>query len=155
MALSLSFRAGAEHGISFRLTGCETASQSQASHECHSERQRRIAHFLLLTKTRSFGYRLRMTLRHRLCGKTRPLVGARDDNSWHIERSLPLVEILASFGMTALRRGHFWVTILTISSEIFSISGLLATHSNVGTKNFTPCFSSRLTFCPNCDSGNI
>ena len=51
--------------------------------------------------------------------------------------------------------GHFWVTIFTISSEIFSISGLLATQSRVGTKNFTPCFSRCRTFCPNWDSGNM
>jgi Cytochrome C oxidase, cbb3-type, subunit III len=44
-------------------------SQLPNMHRCHSERQRRISHFLMVTKSRSFGYRLRMTLRHSLSWK--------------------------------------------------------------------------------------
>ena len=40
------------------------------SERCHSKRQRRISHFLLLPKTRSFGYRLGTTLRHHLFAPT-------------------------------------------------------------------------------------
>src|SRR4026209_1785115 len=50
----------------------ETVSQSRISHQCHSEPfgeaqdklPRRISRLLSLANTRSFGYRLRMTLRH-------------------------------------------------------------------------------------------
>jgi NitT/TauT family transport system substrate-binding protein len=48
------------------LPALETVSPSSNTRKCHSERQRRISHFLTLTKSRSFGYRLRMTLRHSL-----------------------------------------------------------------------------------------
>jgi Cytochrome C oxidase, cbb3-type, subunit III len=44
-------------------------SQLPNMHRCHSEHQRRISHFLTVTKSRSFGYRLRMTLRHSLSWK--------------------------------------------------------------------------------------
>jgi len=42
----------------------EIVSQHRNSRRCHSEPQRRISSFLRLTNTRSFGYRLRMTLQH-------------------------------------------------------------------------------------------
>jgi NitT/TauT family transport system substrate-binding protein len=41
----------------------EILSLARSPHECHSEHQRRISHFLSITKTRSFAYRLRMTSR--------------------------------------------------------------------------------------------
>ena len=44
-------------------------SESPNMHKCHSERKRRSSHFLPLTKTRSFGYRLRMTLGRGLRGE--------------------------------------------------------------------------------------
>jgi len=65
---SRHFRRGVWHTpvFGFPLPPVETVSQSRNSHQCHSERQRRISRFLYLAKTRSFGYRLRMTLRHSL-----------------------------------------------------------------------------------------
>ena len=44
----------------------KTAQSTEKSHYCHSERQRRILRSLLLTKTRSFGYRLRIPSRYGL-----------------------------------------------------------------------------------------
>ena len=41
----------------------EILSLARSPHECHSEHQRRISHFLSITKTRSFAYRLRDTSR--------------------------------------------------------------------------------------------
>jgi NitT/TauT family transport system substrate-binding protein len=41
----------------------EILSLARSPHECHSEHQRRISHFLSITKSRSFAYQLRMTSR--------------------------------------------------------------------------------------------
>src|SRR5207253_2986388 len=43
--------------------------KSRNLHKYHSERQRRISRLVLLSKTRSFGYRLRMTSPHSLVGE--------------------------------------------------------------------------------------